>query len=304
MLVELSLTKSASINKIDAERVQIRFPDHNHITLECEAALLQQVFSQKETLPTEKWIDLLCRNGVPTDAAEPFLQGLMSAGVINRERLSVNDQFDALLARDDVNTAVIKQGEIDGFDLTRIGVYGDCQLADIARDCLSGLPGGIYSEDAPDFAIIVQANDNMRQLSQRWSETPKAKFKTAFWFDGGALRLGPGHIPGETACIDCFLARTEAASQFADEARTYRHYGVEPLYSLPLGQSIADLSRYILTRTARLARAGQFNVLKPGHLETWSILSGTSSRVAVLRNPFCPTCSDYDAPLRAIRDMT
>lgn len=304
MLDELSLTKSASINKIDAGRVQIRFPDHNHITLECETTLLQSIFDQKESLSAEKWIALLCRNGVSAEDAEPFLQGLVGAGVINRERLSVNDQFDSLLAREDVNTAAIKQGEIDNFDLKQIGVYGDCQLANLARDCLGGLPGCIYTEDTPDFAIVVQDNDNMTTLSQRWSDAPAAKFKTAFWFDGGALRLGPGHIPGETACIDCFLARTEAASQFTDEARTYRHNGVEPLYLLPLGQSVADLSRYILTRTARLARAGQFNILKPGHLETWSILSGSSSRVAVLRNPFCPTCSDYDAPLRAIRDMT
>ncbi|WP_293575072.1 hypothetical protein [Phaeobacter sp.] len=304
MADELYLTKSASINKIDSERVQIRFPDHNHVTLECDAALLQRIFDQKEGLSADNWIDLICCNGVPADAAEPFLQGLMSAGVINRERLSVNDWFDSLLAREDVNTAVVKQGEIDNFDLTRIGVYGNCPLADIARRGLGGLPGGVYTEDAPDFAIVVQDNDNMSKLSQRWSDAPAAKFKTAFWFDGGALRLGPGHIPGETACIDCFLARTEAASQFTDEARTYRHTGAEPLYSLPLGQSVADLSRYILTRTVRLARGGQFNILKPGHLETWSVLSGTSSRVAVLRNPFCSTCSDYDAPLRAIRDMT
>ncbi|QJF57862.1 TOMM precursor leader peptide-binding protein (plasmid) [Aeromonas salmonicida subsp. salmonicida] len=247
------------------------------------------------------WIE---QCGVTVDDAAELLDGLITIGAIHAERLTVNNAFDAMLAHEDCRCRQIKKGDIDNFVINSVGVYGKGELARITQEAVVEVSGMHLSLKAPDIIFVCCDTDDMPTLLETWEATPEARLKIAFWFDGGALRLGPVCVAGETACLSCFASRSNAASQFIDEATAYQAAAPLVVSTLPLGPAVTNLASYIVMRTLLLAQAGQFNLLEPGTLVTWSILTGMSYKKFILRNPFCQSCSDINRPTRAIRDMT
>ncbi|MEF2509959.1 TOMM precursor leader peptide-binding protein [Vibrio mimicus] len=305
MLNQFIVLKASKLSLIDRGRVQLRFPDYNHVTLEFDSSkTLQEILMTDGARSREDWLVRIAQCGVSPEDATDVLDGLIAVGAIHAERMAVSDAFDALLAHEDCRSRQIKKGLIDDFVINRVGVYGAGELARITQGAVSVVPGMQISQTVPDIVFVCCDIDDMPTLRETWKNAPEARLKIAFWFDGGALRLGPIYVAGETACISCFATRTDAASQFIDEATAYQIASPLAVCVLPLGPTITNLATYIVMRTLHLAKSGQFNVLEPGTLETWSILTGMSSKKFVLRNPFCPDCSDIDRPKRAIRDMT
>ncbi|MCZ0753789.1 TOMM precursor leader peptide-binding protein [Aeromonas enteropelogenes] len=302
---QFTVLKASKLSLIDRDRVQLRFPDNNHVTLEFDSKTLQEILTTNSALSREDWIVRITQCGVTVEEAADLLDGLIAVGAIHAERMTVSNAFDALLAHEDCRSRQVKQGDIDDFVINCVGVYGTGELARITQDA-ADVVFGIKRPSVvePDMVFVCCDIDDMPTLLDTWKTAPEARLKIAFWFDGGALRLGPVYVPGESACISCFVTRTDAASQFIDEAVAYHTSSPLAACILPLGLTIASLATYIVMRTFHLAKSGQFNVLEPGTIETWAVLTGMSSKKFVLRNPFCPGCSDIDRPKRAIRDMT
>ncbi|HGS4480086.1 TPA: hypothetical protein ACMDNS_002803 [Vibrio cholerae] len=297
------VNKTLKISIIDSERVQFRYPDYNNFTIEFNSNILQSIIMTEGTMSYEDWVTKITECGVGSEDAVDILNDLLSCGVICPERMIINNMFDSLLANEDFRTLELKKEVLDNIMIKKVGIFGSGELAEIVKDSVNKVTNMEISKDNPDMIFVCCDYDDISSLKSLWKNSPDSLLKLAFWFDGGALRLGPFFILNESACFSCFADRINSASQFIDEAEVYESQLPISVSNLPLGITIENLASYIVLRTLNLAKTRQFNILEPSNVESWAILTGEYSKKFVVRNPFCSTCTDVERPKRAIRDM-
>ncbi|WP_305819468.1 hypothetical protein [Photobacterium leiognathi] len=297
------VNKALKINVIDNERVQFRYPNYDNITIDFNSEILQLIVMTKGIMSSEDWVIKITEYGVESEDAVDIFDDLLSCGVLHAERMEINNTFDSLLANEDSRTLELKKDVLDNLMIKNVGIFGSGELVDIVKESVKEVSNMEISQDAPDITFICCDSDDISCLKELWGNSPNSLLKIAFWFDGGALRLGPFSILNETACFSCFADRINSASHFIDEAEVYDSKLPIAVSDLRLGVTIKNLASYIVMRTLNLAKARQFNILEPSNVESWTILTGEYYKKFVVRNPFCSTCTDVERPKRAIRDM-
>jgi bacteriocin biosynthesis cyclodehydratase domain-containing protein len=141
----------------------------------------------------------------------------------------------------------------------------------------------LFASDRPDPAGWRATND----LSMA-SGIPWTSYRPT-WGTGLEVEIGPTVIPGVTACFDCYRMRRRAniGAALADEhveellSAGERFPALERVPSLMEEAFALDVCRYLLT--------GKASTL--GGVVTVNVTDMTAQRHAVLRMPWCDSCS-------------
>ena len=282
----------------DRDRLQIRFPDGDHITLE------------KGGLNVARLLDLLASGSAPaevTAADEEVVSLLMQRGMFVSGRQGPSDWFEDIVEYvvSLSNRARGPAGVMMAMRSTLFLIEGEGWLAAIVRDAcnLAGLRH-VAPDDDEKCDVVVVASDRVE--IERFSEL-NAKYCSKgvrivfFWREVTQIVSGPFVLPGESACFECYRTRVRGNSLFTDEFDAFA--------SQPLGDNerlgsalIEGVVRGFIARQLIAVATNSFELMEPNALYSYDVLTLALDRQALLRTPRCKACGSHAAkPVPAVR---
>ena len=279
----LHVNRVARLSVVDAERVQIRFPQNDHFTVRFNSEVMEKIALTTEKLDEAGWRHRFEIFGVPKEHTEQLLDSLVGAGLIIRSTLPEIEMLGELWEHEHSLTKAVKFG-LEVPMITTVGVVGEGLIAGWASKAADQKPLVLAAPEVADFVLICADEENFGRMRSLWAETSETKLKAMLWFDGASLRFGPLHIVGETACFGCYLKRLNASSHYVDEAKAYEAGDkVIPCgggAAMPRGAE--DLTAFVVKWVLSCIVAAQYNRLKPSAIYSWNMLDAVTDNAPVL----------------------
>lgn len=305
MLANLSLNSAVKICVAAPNILQFRFPDSHHITMECDAACLADILTWKTDASGPEWAEMLRASDLDLDdgIAEDIVQSLQNICVLIESANKTKTLGEAIFMHAHLLTKSAKSS-FEVPTINKVSIVGDGVVGNIVSEIVTQMSlGQSRCAQESEYKIIVSDSPAFGSIREVYKSSGEAKFKSVAWMDEGSFRIGPLHIKGESACFECFLSRTEATAHFFEEAVSFNRGKRGNERSLEIGLMEKNLIRFSIERHLRLVVNGQFNIIDPGTVESWNLLSGENSTVPVLRNPYCDCGAASGRPTKAIRDI-
>jgi bacteriocin biosynthesis cyclodehydratase domain-containing protein len=282
----------------DGDRLQVRFPDGDHITLEAGGA------------DAIRLLELLTAGTAPTTpsaADEELISLLMQRGMFVSDRHGPSDWL-----KDIIEYVVSLSNRTHGpagvtmaMSSTLFLIEGEGWLADVVRDAcnLAGLRHtGPDTEEACDVVVIVSDRMEMERFSALNARYCKEGARIVFfWRDVAQIVAGPLVLPGESACFECYRTRLRGNSLFGEE---FDAFAALPLRdSERLGSALAEgVVRGFIARQLIAIATGSFDLMEPNALYSFDVLTMALDRQALLRTPRCKACGLHASrPVPAVR---
>lgn len=305
MQMNLTLNPAVRLSIVSSESLQFRFPDYGHITIACDPQLMATILSDKQPKSAEDWETTFVTEKLCHDAnvAKELLQSLVGINVLVNFNQDITTRGQSILMHEHLKTKQLKTAFATP-TISKVGIAGEGIIADIIKQAVSNISELNCADTGDsDYIIVVSDLPNISKLREMYKSVGKSEYKSAMWLDDGSFRNGPLHVKGESACLECFVARSRASTNFFAEVTANHESFYEGTNLLPLGSMEQSLIAYAIERHLRLLMQGQFDLIVPGQLETWDILSGEKEVGMILRNPYCDCIDNAANPTRTIRDI-
>lgn len=294
---------------VDETRTQIRLPDGEAITLTTDG------------FPLPEFLDAL-RSGTLSLAQHPLRATFDSydahrslllkwlhdrhALVEDGRRHGLVDTLDALL--DYVSDRSMRTAPLQR-EVAFVSVVGTGVVADAARRVM-GKTGQLADEnpDVPASLSIVCADfDNFSLFHAENEKAVERNLPVLFaWKSGARILLGPLVRPHQSACFHCYAERRISNTQFIDEfeALVGQNEDEAPALDDSLGL-IGGLVEFLLARHVKLIMCKVVNLVLPGNIYAYHLVSGTTKTHPVVKLPRCAVCGSAreDKLVRAVRDL-
>lgn len=284
--------------------LQFRFPDSRHVTIECPAIEIATALNKPGAAPVSEWMDKFANLSVTLapEIAQELFGTLRQVCVLIPDSYQSDTRGRAIYMHEHLVTRAAK-GSFEVPTFATVSVTGEAVLSDVISEVLEEMSVPQASSDVADAKIVTSDRPDFPSLRNVYRAVGDAQFKSCIWFDDGSLRLGPLHVREESACLECFISRCEATAHFFEEAVAFHNTPYLSVNEKPLGHMERNLALFAVERYLRLIQQGQFDQIEPGHVESWSLLTGEKEILPVLRNPYCKCVPASAKPSRAVRDI-
>jgi bacteriocin biosynthesis cyclodehydratase domain-containing protein len=293
--------------RVDDARTQLRLPDGEDLTLTTDG------------FPLPEFLDAL-RTGIQSLAQHPLRATFDSYETHRNLLLRMLRERHALIEGDH------RQGPVDTLDMllnyvsnrsmrasplqrdaALVSIVGTGVIADAAR-CVMGKTGQLANADTPISLSIVCADfDNFSLFGAENEKMIERNVPVLFvWKSGARILLGPLVRPHQSACFHCYLERRASNTLFIDEFEAL--VGQRDIDAPPLDDSlglIGGLVEFLLARHVKLIMDKVPNLVMPGNVYTYHLVSGTTQTHPVVKLPRCAVCGGAreDKLVHAVRDL-
>lgn len=280
------------------DRLQIRFPDGDHITLDGGGSDAAEL------------LDLLAAGSAPAELSavdEELVSLLMQRSMFVAGRQGPSDWFEDIVEYvvSLSNRARGPAGVLKAMKSKALLIEGEGWLADIVRDAcdLAGIRHvAPDSEEPSDVVVVASDRVEMEKFSDINARYCKKGVRIVFfWRDVTQIVSGPLVIPGESACFECYRTRLRGNSLFTDEFDAFAAQALGD--NDRLGSALAEgVIRGFIARQLIAVATGSFEFMEPNALYSYDVLSLALDRQALLRTPRCKACGlQADKPVPAVR---
>lgn len=294
-MASLQLHKDALAISVDAERMQLRVPNGQHLTFDEHSVQLFQAFE-------------LLRSGTAQPALDAILGAELAAELItlldSRGLVDANDQrsqFQRLLDQHLTTGGRV----VDATPPRAAALVGEGRIATLVRNAIGGASCNHAGASVIETLLVAMSDtdnlDEMLMINQRAIQENRPV--TFIRWDQRRLIVGPFVVPGETACLDCAAHRQRAASIHIDELIAWRRAGsVHPPFEG--GEILDNFVMVVAMRHISAIMAGAHAIARPGAVTMVDPVTLEIVTAPVLRLPRCPSCRPgNDRPQRSIRDL-
>jgi bacteriocin biosynthesis cyclodehydratase domain-containing protein len=294
--------------RIDETRTQLRLPDGESLTLTSDGFPLPefldalrtgtQSLGQHPLRATFDSYETHCNRLIEMlRERHALIEGDQRQGPVDTLHMLLNYVSDrsmrsSPLQRDDGLVSVVGVGVIA--DAARCVMAKTGQLAKQA-DAFISL--SIVCADFDDFSLFGAENEKMVERNMP---------VLFVWKSGARILLGPLVRPHQSACFHCYFERRASNTLFIDEFEAL--VGQRDIDAPPLDDSmglIGGLVEFLLARHVKLIMDKVANLVMPGNVYTYHLVSGTTQTHPVVKLPRCAVCGGAreDKLVRAVRDL-
>ncbi|WP_448548288.1 TOMM precursor leader peptide-binding protein [Thalassotalea fusca] len=298
---------------IDSDKLQIRVPDGQHITLTESAvlagAMLERLIEPQNFEQIQDWAQ---QKQIGNEELETALATLHEYSIIVESRAKQNQGVFNNVLNFNVNSSKsIRSGlpfpYFSTIEAKGTGYIFNCveQVIEQTQPVLDELQNESQTEGQHLRIVCSDIADQQYLLEQnRQAVKDKIACLTVQWTDE-FLSIGPLYIPEESACYECLNVRKRAASNFLSELDAVLKRNTQRSVDVKLDSTLEYLISYAVSRYLSLVTRGMFHLVKPNEVETWDILKAEKTVGEVLRVPRCDACGRKKSsdPTRAIRDL-
>jgi len=297
--------------RVDDTRTQIRLSDGESVTL------------RSNGFPLPEFLEAL-RSGTRSLAHHPLQHVFDTYGAhrsslldLLRERHALVDAdgsvgpTDTLHALLDYVSGRTMRAAPSRRAFSSVSVAGSGVIADAARRVFGKtrqLDEAAANPATPASLKIVCADFDNFSLFQAENETAVEHEVPALfvWKSGVRILVGPLVRPRQSACFHCYAERRISNTHFIDEyeALVGQPEGEAPVLDDSLGL-IGGLVEFLLARHVKLIANEVANLVTPGSVYTYDLVSGCTKTHPVVKLPRCAVCGSgrEDRLLRAVRDL-
>ncbi len=298
------LNMLVSWHYLDDGRLQLRFPDGDHLTFD----------AHRDTIVAT--VEALAAGEAAPDG--PVAHELVA--LLAERRMFVAtptadwlvDAIDYVVSLSDDGRGQTAKGRspIVRARQTRLVIDGVGWLADRVR-AAAGQAGLDVADAAGDIAgagggprLLVAVADMIAydHFSRVNADAVASGTPVMFlWREVARLVMGPLVLPGETACFECYRTRVRANMAFIGEFDALARW--TPDSRRPQSSAVSNgLAETLIARTLLFAAAQAWDLFEPGTIHSFDALSLETQRQPVLKVARCPVCSPHAArPARSIR---
>jgi bacteriocin biosynthesis cyclodehydratase domain-containing protein len=285
---------------VEGDRLQVRFPDGDHITFDADGKAISKILNS------------LSSGVIATDdslfAAIFDLLGERKLVIktMRRDRDWMEDALDYILrlAEDQPQSA-----PLDLVYGARMDIRGTGWLAELTREACEIV--GIQtidshsSEEGPSLVVAVADSVSYDWFSEVNAETVAKGVSAVFmWREVGRIVAGPLVLPRLSACFECYRWRVRMNMKFGAEFDA--HARVQPSNFKAIGSELANGSaRTFIGRQLLLIAARAYDIVQPGAVHSYDLLTLEHGRQPVLKAPRCRVCSSSPlSPKRSVRAIS
>jgi len=300
--------------KIDDDKLQIRVPDGQHLTLTESSntvdLMLKQLSSPLEYAEIVTWAQ---HKNIGQEELETTLATLHEYSIViekcpKEETGIFNNVLDFNVNTSESIRAGLPFPYFLDFEVIGQGDIHDCVSKSVeqVRTSLSAYENQAVKAKRNKLRVVCSDTGDQQFLTAQNAQAieDKVAFLPVQWNDE-FLSIGPLYIPEESACYECLNVRRRAASNFLPELDGLLKSPVTRSVNATLDATMSHLVSYAIERYLSIISRGMFHLIKPNEMESWDILKAEKTAGEVLRVPRCDACGRKKAsdPIRAIRDL-
>jgi len=296
---------------IDNDKLQIRVPDGQHITL-TESANTASLMLERLSSPQsyEHIIDWAQTAQIDQEELEVALATLHEYSIIVESNAKENLGIFNNVLDFNVNSSKSIRSGLPYPYFAEFEVIGDGNIHNCVSSVVEQVRSPLVAENTNNTGnkLKIACTDSGDQQYITEQNKLAIKEKCAFlpvqWNDE-FLSIGPLYIPDESACYECLNTRRRAASNFLPELDGVLKNIAKRSVEIKFDPILEQLVSYTVGRYLSLVSRGMFHIIKPNEMESWDILKAERTVGEVLRVPRCDACGRKKAsdPTRAIRDL-
>lgn len=287
-------------HEVEGDRLQVRFPDGDHITFDRDGAAIGRLLTEMSSAARV--------DDDPLAAALFDLLGdrnmLIRAATPDRDWMEDALEYVLRLAEGQPNISPLEKAR--GM---LMHIRGTGWLADLTREACAVV--GINTvnpqilDDEPGLIVAVADLVSYDWFSHVNAEAVANGVPVVFvWREVGRIVVGPLVLPRLSACFECYRRRVRMNVKFAAEFDAQAR--AQPAELAAAGSELASGSaRTFIARQLLLIAAGAYDMVEPGAVHSYDLLTLEHGRQPVLKVPRCPVCSSLaQSPKRSVRAIS
>lgn len=287
-------------HEMEDDRLQVRFPDGDHITFDRDGAAIGRLLTEMSSS---------ARAGDDPLAAAVFVflgdrNMLIKAMTPDRDWMEDALEYILRLAEGQPSISPLEKARDMLMD-----VRGKGWLADLAREACAVVgiktANGQPLDEEPGLIVAVADLVSYDWFSEVNAEAVAKGVPVIFmWREVGRIVVGPLVLPRLSACFECYRRRVRMNVKFVAEFDA-QACG-RPAGLAAAGSELASGSaRTFIARQLLLIAAGAYDMVEPGAVHSYDLLTLEHGRQPVLKVPRCPVCSSLaQAPKRSVRAIS
>lgn len=160
----------------------------------------------------------------------------------------------------------------------------------------------VAAEDAPTHRVVLA--DDLRRAALAASDAAARRAGLPWLLAkprGAVPWIGPGVVPGETACWQCLAAWLDGTRQVERYVERHGAADVPVVTARAAGGATRHAAELLATAVEAWVIRGALPEALRGALVTYDLVAGTAERHVVIRRPQCAGCGEPAAAARAVR---